>query len=314
MVMPLPVWPLILLFGLLGAFLRGAVLLILFGMLLWFQVLFIFGILVVLVFLLVLLLLRMSVFGRTLLMFWSSWLPSWVLFIGPLLVLTWDLEVSCVELLVLHELLAGERFQFEKAVPRCERVDRPISVSAVPFGPGIHVRRSCRLLGTMFRALCVLPGGLGRFLLVLLVPITAGYGTLVGINLVMVSPPGLVRLVMSIEFLDELLFLFGCPPGSGFALLRGALPLRYCATRFARKVPAWSRPAGVLFCLWDWITMMMECWRVLVLPVLILEEPEADLAFLDLGVREFDFGEKPQFMRFFGNLWEITHGHVFGRD
>ena len=60
--------------------------------------------------------------------------------------------------------VAGERFQFEKAVPRCKRVDRPISVSAVPFGPGIDIRRSCKLLGAMLRALCLLPGGLGRFL------------------------------------------------------------------------------------------------------------------------------------------------------
>ena len=55
-------------------------------------------------------------------------------------------------------------FSLRKAVPRCKRVDRPISVSAVPFGPGIDIRRSCRLLGAMLRALCVLPGGLGRFL------------------------------------------------------------------------------------------------------------------------------------------------------
>ena len=72
--------------------------------------------------------------------------------------------ISYVELLILYELWAGERFQFEKAVPRCKRVDRPISVSAVPFGSGIDIRRSCRLLGAMLRALCILPGGLGRFL------------------------------------------------------------------------------------------------------------------------------------------------------
>ena len=71
--------------------------------------------------------------------------------------------ISCVELLILCELWAGERFQFEKAVPRCQRVDRPISVSAVPFGPGIDIRRSCKLLGAMLLALCALPG-LGRFL------------------------------------------------------------------------------------------------------------------------------------------------------
>ena len=59
--------------------------------------------------------------------------------------------------------IAGERLQFEKAVPRCKRLDRPISVSAVPFGPGIDIRRSCKLLGAMLRALGTLPGGFGRF-------------------------------------------------------------------------------------------------------------------------------------------------------
>ena len=66
--------------------------------------------------------------------------------------------ISYVELLILYELWAGERIQFEKAVPRHRRVDRPISVSAVPFGPGIDIRRSCKLLGAMLRALCALPG------------------------------------------------------------------------------------------------------------------------------------------------------------
>ena len=51
--------------------------------------------------------------------------------------------ISHVELLILSELWAGERFQPKKAVPRYRRADRPISVSAVPFGPGIDIRRSC---------------------------------------------------------------------------------------------------------------------------------------------------------------------------
>ena len=66
-VMILLALPLILLFGLLGAFLRSAVLLILFEMLLWFQVLFVSWVLAGLVFFLLLLLLRMLVFGRSLL-------------------------------------------------------------------------------------------------------------------------------------------------------------------------------------------------------------------------------------------------------
>ena len=152
-----------------------------------------FGILIGLVFLLLQLLLRMFVFGRTLLGFWSNWLPSWVLFIGPLLVLTWDLGVfPMLSFFFFCELWAGERFQFEKAVPRCKRVDRPISVSAVPFRPGIDIRQSCKLLVRYVLCLVALAG----FSLVLLAPTTAGYDILVGISLVMVSPLGLVRLLM----------------------------------------------------------------------------------------------------------------------
>ena len=72
--------------------------------------------------------------------------------------------VSFVELLILYELWAGERLSLEKAVPKRRRVGRPISVSAVPFGPGIDIWRSCRFFGAIFRALSLLPAGLGRFL------------------------------------------------------------------------------------------------------------------------------------------------------
>ena len=73
--------------------------------------------------------------------------------------------VSFVEILILYELWAGERLELEKAVPRYRRSLRPISVSAVPFGPGTHIWRSCRFLGALFRALRTVPGGIGRFFL-----------------------------------------------------------------------------------------------------------------------------------------------------
>ena len=71
--------------------------------------------------------------------------------------------ISYVELLILYELWAGERLSLEKAHPRFLRPGRPISVSAVPFGPGIDIWRSCRFIGAMVRSPCLLPGGLGRF-------------------------------------------------------------------------------------------------------------------------------------------------------
>ena len=43
-------------------------------------------------------------------------------------------------------------------------------------------------------------------------------------------------------FLNELLRLFGYPSGSAGALLAGTLPLRYCTTRFAGRIPTWRLP------------------------------------------------------------------------
>ena len=63
----------------------------------------------------------------------------------------------------MYELWAGERLSLEKAHPRYLRPGRPISVSAVPFGPGIDIWRSCRFIGALVRSLCLLPGGLRRF-------------------------------------------------------------------------------------------------------------------------------------------------------
>ena len=50
------------------------------------------------------------------------------------------------------------------AVPQHKRKRRSISVSAVPFEPGIAIWRSCTCPGSMFRAMTDLLGGMGRFL------------------------------------------------------------------------------------------------------------------------------------------------------
>ena len=58
---------------------------------------------------------------------------------------------------------AGERLVLEKALPRYRRPDRPISASAVPFGPGIDIWRSCGFIGAQMKSLRTPPGGIGRF-------------------------------------------------------------------------------------------------------------------------------------------------------
>ena len=142
-------------------------------------------------------------------------LVKWVCFLGSL---HWPVHgldlgvggISYVELLILYELWAGERLVLEKAHPRYLRRGRPFSVSAVPFGPGIDIWRSCRFLGSIMRSLCLLPGGLGRFVPCSIVANhyrrrrigwdSCGHG--------LTSRP---RESASVPFLNELLKLFGYP-------------------------------------------------------------------------------------------------------
>ena len=110
--------------------------------------------------------------------------------------------VSYVELLILYELWAGERLSLEKARPRYLRPGRPISVSAVPFGPGIDIWRSCRFIGALMRSLCLLPGGLRRLSLALLVLTIVGFVILVGRSVVMVSLLGLERVLLFCSWMN----------------------------------------------------------------------------------------------------------------
>ena len=76
-------------------------------------------------------------------------LVKWVTLLGSLHWLAGGLDlgvggISYVEFLILYELWAGERLSLENRLhPRYLRPGRPISVSAVPFGPGIDIWRSC---------------------------------------------------------------------------------------------------------------------------------------------------------------------------
>ena len=152
-------------------------------------------------------------------------------------------RVSYFELLVLCELWAGERPVLGKLVPRYRRLGRPTSVSAVPLGPGIDVCRSCRFIGVLVRALCALLGGLGRFL-----PCVVGANHCrlrhLGCEKCAHGLTSRPRKPSTVQFLSELLVLFCYPPKSGAALLEVTLPFRYCAVRFACKVPAWRLPTA----------------------------------------------------------------------
>ena len=148
--------------------------------------------------------------------------------------------VPYVELLILYELWAGEKLSLEKA--RYLRPGRPISVSAVLFGPGIDIWRSCRFIGALMRSLCLLPGGAGRF-----VPCSYGANHCrlrhIGWEKCGHGLTSRSRESASELFLNELLGLFRYPPGSWRALLAGTLPLRCCAARFACRT-TWRLPVS----------------------------------------------------------------------
>ena len=172
-------------------------------------------------------------------------LVKWVFFLGSLHWPAGGLDlgvggISYVELLIIYELWAGERLSLEKAHPRYLRPGRPISVSAVPFGPGIDIWRTCRFIGAMMRSLFLLPGGLGWS-----VPCSIGDNHCrlrhIGWDK---SGHGRPRESSSELFLDELSGLFRYPPLSARALLTGTLPLRHCAARFACRTPTWRLPVS----------------------------------------------------------------------
>ena len=173
----------------------------------------------------------------------------WLIFVPFLSSLHWpstvdDLGVGgvlFVELLILYERWAGERLVLEMSVPKSRRLHRSISVSVVPDGPSIDIWRSCRFLGAIIRALANLPGGLGRFL-----------PCRFGANHCRLRSIGWERCghgltsrpleVSDAGFLDELLFLFGYPIGSGQSLVDDSLRMRYCSANFSCKKPTWRLP------------------------------------------------------------------------
>ena len=72
-------------------------------------------------------------------------------------------------------------------------------------------------------------------------PIIVDFGLLVGKGVVM----GLTSRPLEASdagFLDDLLFLFGYPAGSGQSLVDGSLRMRYCSANFCCKKPTWKLP------------------------------------------------------------------------
>ena len=118
------------------------------------------------------------------------------LFIGPLLVMTWDLEVfpmlsflSFMSFGLVRDFSLRRQFLVVGGLIAQFQSRLFLLVQALIFGDLVRFLVQCYV--RYVRCLVTLAG----FSLVLWVPTTAGYGILVGISLVMVSLPGLVRFL-----------------------------------------------------------------------------------------------------------------------
>ena len=87
----------------------------------------------------------------------------------------------------------------------------------------------------------MLPGGLGRLCLALLVLIIAGFGMLVGKGIVMDFFLGLGKVHLVLFWISSCCY-FSILTGLLVRCLQGSLPLRYCSTKFARRVPFLALP------------------------------------------------------------------------
>ena len=72
--------------------------------------------------------------------------------------------VSFQEILILLENWMGHRLLTEKTVPVGNRPGRCIQIGTSPVFDGVQIRVGCQFVGSMFRSLSKLPGGLGRFI------------------------------------------------------------------------------------------------------------------------------------------------------
>ena len=70
---------------------------------------------------------------------------------------------SFLEVFILLEIWMGHRLLPEKTVPARNRPGRCVNIDSPPVSEGVQIRVGCQFVGSMFRRLGRLPGGLGRF-------------------------------------------------------------------------------------------------------------------------------------------------------
>ena len=96
--------------------------------------------------------------------------------------------VSFLEILILFEQWAGHRLLSEKVTRPHTRPDRPILIPSAPVSEGVEIRQGCQFVSSLLTTLSKLPGGMGRFCHVALVPTCLDFVIWGGVNAPMVLP------------------------------------------------------------------------------------------------------------------------------
>ena len=173
--------------------------------------------------------------------------------------------ISDVETLFLFERWVGRCLLPEKTVPAHHRAGRNLSLCSCPVSEGVQIRVSCKFLGSMFRSLAQMPGGLARFL-----PCgigMSGSGTLVGFSVGMASLLGPWNPV----------FLVALIPCWIFLVAHQDPPLLGPTAPFALNIVPPLEHHGFLPGLWVWVVE-----RVLLFPSFVVRKVGMGLNILFL--------------------------------
>ena len=181
----------------------------------------------------------------------------------------------------------GHRLLPEKTVSSRDRSGRGVIIGNSPIFEGVNIRSGCQFIGSLFRSLARLPGGLPRF-----IPGSIGphlsrlrqFGWLQCDHGLTCRPfqsslPGCI---------EPALDLLGYPAGSVAHLANGALKVRFCNTPFVSRLPFWVLGSGV-----DTHQVMNSRLKMTVFPPVSFSPPGTDSGGITHPVQDVRAGYLP---------------------
>ena len=195
--------------------------------------------------------------------------------------------VSYLEMLILFERWVEHRLLPEKTVPIKNRAGRRVFIGCSPISEGVSIRSGCQFIGSLFRCLAKLPGGLPRFIPGNLGPhlsrlrhfgwLQCGHG--LTCRPLESCLPGCIEPVLN---------LFGYPAGAVAHIANGTLKVRFCNTPFASRLPSWVLGSGV-----DAHQVMNYRLKMTVFPPFSFSLPGIDLGGITHPVQDMGVGYLP---------------------